>query len=280
MANPPDFGMSIAEPSSDPSGLMRVRDEELIREFLMRDRYANAYLLGKLDPLYAPFCKWYATFNEEGSIRDLLLLYQGLSLPVGFLVADPSEDPDMFFQAALQTLPGRFHFHIVGEHMSSFRRVCEVSSCKNMRRMGLQRHDYKRVEPENLRLVERLGHRDTAAIMSLYQHYPDHFFEPYQLEAGLYFGVRDQNEILVSIAGIHVVSKEHDVAVIGNLVTHPTARGRGLATSCTRALLDELFERVSFVALNVQDDNQHAIKMYSNFGFSVNNTFFEGRSER
>jgi len=139
----------------------------------------------------------------------------------------------------------------------------------------LERSNYKTRTTEHE--VERLGHRDTAAIMDLYQHYPDNFFEPYQLETGLYFGVRDEELGLSSIAGIHVFNEEHDVAVIGNFVTHPDRRGQGLATACTARLLDELFGRVSFVALNVQEDNAPAIKMYGNFGFEKNNIFFEGR---
>lgn len=112
----------------------------------------------------------------------------------------------------------------------------------------------------------------------LYEHYPDNFFEPYQLETGLYFGVRDEDIGLASIAGIHVVSESHDVAVIGNFVTHPERRGRGYASACTARLLSELFETVSLVALNVQEDNEPAQRMYRNFGFEENNVFYEGRT--
>ena len=89
--------------------------------------------------------------------------------------------------------------------------------------------------------------------------------------------MRGEEGELLSIAGVHVISPEHDVAVIGNLITHPKARGRGLASACTGRLLDELFEDVSLVALNVQATNEHAIRLYTNFGFEPNNLFFEGR---
>ena len=272
--------LPLSPPLPADSLIERIEDEQLIRQFLMRDRYAHAYLLGKLDPLYAPFCRWYCTRTPEGDVQDLLLWYQGLSIPVAFLAASPSRDPRPFFRACCAELPSRFHFHIIGEQLGAFREICPVASSQKMHRMGLERSLYKRQPTPQHVQIERLGHRDTAAIMSLYEHYPDHFFEPYQLETGLYFGVRDpaQGE-LVSIAGVHVISPEHDVAVIGNLVTHPSSRGQGLATACTGRLLDELFERVSFVALNVQANNTPAIRMYANFMFEPNNVFSEGRCE-
>lgn len=269
----------IFTPGTRVGVIERIEDEQLLRRFLMHDRCANAYLLGKLDPSYEPFCKWYGERGADGELENLLLWYQGLSIPVAFMVSQKQRDQRAFFQAGAQVLPSRFHFHVIGDQMSAFREACDVEHYKQMHRMGLERADYQHVALPAGQQVERLGHRDTAAIMALYEHYPDHFFEPYQLETGLYFGVRDPEGGLLSIAGVHVISPEHNVAVIGNLVTHPEARGAGHATACTRALLNDLFERVSFVALNVQVNNEPAIRMYTNFGFEPNNIFFEGRCE-
>ena len=268
----------LAEVVALPMTLERITDEEALKHALMRDRYANAYLLGMLAPAYAPFCRWYGEQTPQGELNNLLLVYQGLRIPVVFLVVDPA-DARSFFHAARPVLPKRFQFHIIGEQLGAFCEICEVAHYQKMHRMGLQRRDYQRVEVPPHVEVARLGHRDTAAIMDLYAHYPDHFFEPYQLETGLYFGVRDPNNKLLSIAGVHYVSPEYDVAIVGNLVTHPSARGQKLATACTSRLLDALFEHVSFVALNVQYNNEPAIRMYANFGFEPNNIFFEGRCE-
>lgn len=279
MANTLPYTPSIAPAIAPPAALERIVDEEELRRALMRDRYANAYLLGMLAPAYAPFCRWYGERGPGSELTHMLLVYQGLSIPVVFLVADPDLDARTFFASCVGVLPKRFEFHIISEQLGPFREVCEVTTYQKMHRMGLTRGDYRRIDVPRGVEVERLGHRDTAAIMELYGHYPDHFFEPYQLETGLYFGVRDPQRGLVSIAGIHNVSAAHDVAIVGNLVTHPDARGRGLATACTSRLLDALFERVSFVALNVQCNNEPAIRMYANFGFEPNNIFFEGRCE-
>ncbi|MEM1350639.1 MAG: GNAT family N-acetyltransferase, partial [Myxococcota bacterium] len=210
----------------------------------------------------------------DGELERILLYYLGLSIPVAFWVGEDLSAHPEFFQAGRAIVPERHHFHVIGDQMSAVREHFNVTSCQKMHRMGLERANYVRRQGDPR--VVRLGHRDTAAIMELYAHYPDHFFEPYQMESGLYFGVRDDDH-LVSIAGVHVLNVEHDVAVIGNLVTHPDARGQGFATACTGRLLDELFERVSFVALNVQAQNTPAIRMYTNFGFGPNNIYFEGR---
>ncbi len=255
-----------------------ITDREELRRFLMKDRLANAYLLGNLDPSYFQFCKWFGLRDGQNELENLALLYTGLSLPVVFIVGNSARIEELL-RSCRADLPSRFHFHVLEEQMTEIQGIFEPTNFHRMIRMGLQHTDYRQTENPTLANieVERLGHRDTLAIMDLYQHYPDNFFEPYQLETGLYFGVRDPDIGLASIAGIHVFSEEHDVAVIGNFVTHPRRRGQGLATACTARLLGELFGRVSFVALNVQENNTPAIRMYSNFGFEKNNFFYEGR---
>ncbi len=264
--------------TEDRMSIERVEDREELREFLLGDRLANAYMLGNLDPAYFQFCRWYGQRGDDGALGSVVLLYTGLSIPVVFMAGTEPDFENLLRQAA-QHLPERFHFHVLEDQMDVVREVFHPASAVRMKRMGLHRDAYARrdARPADVK-PQRLGHRDTAAIMNLYQHYPDNFFEPYQLETGLYFGVRDEELGLSSIAGIHVVSEDHDVAVIGNFVTHPRRRGRGLASACTSRLLDDLFERVSYVALNVQEDNEPAVRLYGNFGFEQNNVFYEGRT--
>ena len=260
--------------------LTRIEDRDELREYLVADRVKYAYQLGNLDPAYFQFCKWYGMRREDESLGSLILLYIGLSLPVVFM-AGMEPDFQQLLTEVRPHLPKRFHFHVLDEQMDPVREVFQPRSSQRMVRMGLAKDDFlaareSRHEPTD---VTRLGHRDTAAIMKLYEHYPDNFFEPYQLETGLYFGIRDEQFGLASIAGIHVVSEDHDVAVIGNFLTHPGRRGQGMSSRCTARLLDDLFQTVSLVALNVQEDNQPALKMYENFGFERNHVFYEGRVE-
>lgn len=254
--------------------IQRLEDREQLETFLKTDRLANAYLLGNLDPKYLPFCKWYG--SQNGSIGFVALEYIGLSLPVVFFTGNAVANADQLREVK-RHLPKRFHFHVIEAHFESFADVFKPTSHQRMLRMGLERSKYQRQETTTT--PEPLGHRDTAAIMDLYQHYPDNLFEPYQLETGLYFAVRDEELGLSSISGIHVKSSDYDIAVIGNFVTHPERRGNGLATSCTTRLLDALFEDVSLVALNVQEQNEAAVAMFKKSGFEQNNVFYEGRVE-
>ena len=279
--DPPTTASYRARGRETLMSIERIDNREELREFLVLDRLANAYMLGNLDPAYFQFCRWYGQRSANDRLGSVVLLYTGLSLPVVFM-AGTEPDFERLLREAKSELPERFHFHVLEDQMETVREVFDPSISQRMLRMGLQRSVYEGLAPKpaaDVRIT-RLGHRDTAAIMKLYEHYPDNFFEPYQLETGLYLGVRDEELGLASIAGIHVISEDHDIAVIGNFVTHPKRRGRGLASACTSRLLDELFERVSLVALNVQEGNEPAVRMYRNFGFEQNNVFYEGRTTR
>ena len=254
----------------------KLTDRDELRTFLMKDRLANAYLLGNLDPAYFQFCKWYGSRGADGELKNLILVYLGLSLPVVFMSGN-GDGLQKFLRESRTVVPERFHFHVLEEQMPALQKVYQTEGATQMIRMGMKREDFEAVERDER--VERLGHRDTAAIMELYEHYPDNFFEAYQLETGLYFGIRDEEDRLVSMGGVHVLSEEYDVAVIGNLVTHSARRGQGLATAVTGRLVEELFEQVSLLALNVGRDNAPAVQLYKNFGFKSNNIFFEGRLE-
>ncbi len=276
MTAPTSPELSSNHPISTSLAIERVSDREELCRHLQDDRFANAYLLGDLDPDYFPFCTWFVARDREGSIESIVTYYEGLSLPA-VRATGSRYGVDRIFEECQGQFPDRFHFHVVEPHLEAVQRRFEVHHLCKMQRMGLARGHY---EPSDLdERVRRLDHRDTAAIMELYEHYPDNLFEPSQLETGYYFGIDDESgDGLSSIAGVHVVSEEHDVAAIGNLVTHPDARGRGLATACTERLLDELFECVSRVALNVRHDNSPAISVYKHFGFRLNRLFWEGRA--
>jgi len=271
--------------------LPEITDTEELKRFLVRDRVANAYLLGDLDPSYMPYCTWYGARTSSGELGALVLVYEGLRLPAVLTVAPPCADNldqsaikaaltmlDEVFGQVRQALPREFWVHAWEHHRPLLDRHFHPGPLKPMIRMGLPRGSYQR-KPVDVP-VRRLGHVDTAKIMELYRYFPDHFFEPYQLESGLYFGVDGEDgDSLAAIAGIHVHSEAHDIAAIGNLVTHPAYRRRGHATAATTVLLDALFETVSLVTLNVEKTNVAAIRTFEKFGFTRHHVYFEGRVE-
>lgn len=257
---------------------MHVReltDPSTIGRFLERADIENAYQLGYLDDAYRDECHWYGA--EDPTLQTVVLVYSGLSRPGLFTAGNPAGVRPILKQFAAD-LPVHATGHIARnhiDHVHSFYR--DDIHLRLMARMGLRREGFTPSTDPNVEAgVELLTHRDTAAIMRLYTHWRDNFFEPYQLETGLYFGVRSDDGELACIAGIHNVSDAFDIAAIGNLVTHPDHRGRGLARRVTHRLLRAVFARVSAVTLDVEAGNSPAMRLYQHFGFQQAAEFWEG----
>jgi GNAT superfamily N-acetyltransferase len=258
--------------NSQPTSMTvkRIQNRDAIARLLRSEPAQNADQLGYLDECYQDVCEWYGEVGDEG-LRTIVLVYDGLSRPGLFTAGDPAGIRPILHSAQL---PERVTGHFVSAHRDAvFTAYRATDSLRRMSRMLLTRDDYQ--ARESSVEVCRLGHVDTGAIMSLYRHWRDNFFEPFQLETGLYFGVREAGE-LVAIAGVHNLSDQFDVATIGNLVTHPDYRGRGYGSAVTARLLDETFEHVTHVTLDVQGDNEPAVRTYRRFGFEHRAEFYEG----
>ncbi len=266
---------------------MRVtefKDTELLRELLIRDRVGHAYLLGDLDPSYLPFCRWFGV-EEDGTILALALFYKGLRLPTLLTATrDHSshcvEALDVVLGEIKHQLPEQVWIHAWDHHLEVTQRHFSCQNIQQMQRMSTRPGPWlESTSASSQTTVRRLGHRDTAAIVALYQYYPDHFFEPYQLESGLYFGVHGPDNTLAAIAGVHVFSQAYDIAAIGNITTHPDFRKHGYASAVTLRLLEELFKSVSLVTLNVRQNNAAATALFKKFGFVHHHTYCEGMVE-
>jgi ribosomal protein S18 acetylase RimI-like enzyme len=81
---------------------------------------------------------------------------------------------------------------------------------------------------------------------------------------GPFFGILENDEI-ISIAGVHIVSRWASVGAIGNVYTRPDRRGRGLATRTTAAVVQTMLEEgIETIVLNVAMDNKPALRCYRN----------------
>ncbi|MGK5740569.1 GNAT family N-acetyltransferase [Micromonospora sp. URMC 103] len=115
---------------------------------------------------------------------------------------------------------------------------------------------------------EPLGAADLPRLRELYAAaYPGNWFDPRMLDTGQYVGVRD-GDALVAVAGVHVWSPLYRVAALGNVTTHPRARGRGLGAAVVAALCRRLRDTVDHVTLNVRADNGTAVRLYERLGFT------------
>lgn len=260
-------------------------DLSRVRGFLVQDPFATAYMLGDLDPVYQAYCTWYLA-REAGRDLAILQVYTGLSAPVliGFGTANGL---GAIVARHFHALPGSAHIHLMPEHLAILDRAFHLEKLRPMVRMALSAGAFVPAPaggpPDDAHgPVERLGHRDTGEIMQLFTHYPDSFFEPHQLSSGHYYGIRPTGGgPLIAVAGVHVVSRHEGIAALGNIVTHPEHRGRGLSTRVTSHLVSSLIaDGIELLALNVERKNQSALKVYEKLGFREHCTYLEGFATR
>ena len=85
-------------------------------------------------------------------------------------------------------------------------------------------------------------------------------------DMGPYYGVW-YNDQIIAAAGIHFVTPY--IAQIGNVLTHPEFRGKGLGTATTAAVARHLEEMgIPIISLFVITDNMAAIRVYEKLGFA------------
>lgn len=256
----------------------QTKDLERVRQALLQDPIAAAYMLGDLDPLYNHSCTWWVA-HEDGADQAVLLVYNGLSAPV-VLTYGSAAGIGAIATTQLEDLPWRGHVHLSPDHLEAMQATFAFERMRLMLRMGVETSELVREvrsPSHDYTNITRLGHRDTGDIVALSEHYPDSFFEPHQLSTGHYYGVRTVSGELVSVAGVHIVSRVDQIAALGNIVTHPDHRGRGLSTACTAHLAGALAdEGMRLLVLNVQRENVDARRVYEKLGFREHCTYLEG----
>lgn len=251
-----------------------TRDVGVLREFLVEDKERGAYFLADLDPRYFHATRWFVERSAVG-IHAVVMRYDGHSVPAVLLHGSP-DSVQRVLAAFRDRLPERFEAHAFAEHRDAVERLFPGVVLRKFFRMRVLASDFPDL-PERDPDVLRLTHADTADLMQLYSRTGISYFDPYQLETGLYFGMR-RDGALVSAAGTHVVSEEDKVAAIGNVATHPDWRGLGLSTRCTTRLLRALLRRrVSTIVLNVEAANETAVRLYRSLRFTEYARLYMGR---
>jgi ribosomal protein S18 acetylase RimI-like enzyme len=251
-------------------------DDVLILPLLDRDRRWSAYALCDLDPPYRQNTRIVGARDANGPVA-LILLY---ALP-GVTALLPFGD-DAGIRAILDGdpgLPSSVFYISESWHLPALAGTYSLDSSETMIRMTLNLSGLRSRTAASLP-VERLTPADGAAIVGLYRLWGPTFFDPLMLQAGIYYGVRSEGD-LVAVAGTHVVSPNRGIGAIGGVFTHPDYRGRGLATATTGAVARDLAERgIELVVLNVRADNAPAVAAYTRLGFRLWLTFREGRAAR
>ena len=116
----------------------------------------------------------------------------------------------------------------------------------------------------------RILTRDDADRLGAFydRHNPRHVFSPWMLEHP-FIAVVEQGEILAA-AGVLALSRRLGWALIGNFLTRPDQRGRGLARRIGQTLLAVLGRNgIGHAALVTTDDNAAARSVYRDLGFAL-----------
>jgi ribosomal protein S18 acetylase RimI-like enzyme len=246
--------------------IVSLHDKGAIEQFLRRNTPIHLYELGDLDDFFWPYTMWYV-LEEGGQIRELVLLYTAMKLPVVLAITDDVPEMRILLQALLPVLPRRFFAHLSGDLSSVLARDYRISSYGLHYKMALQ--DPSRLATVDTSEVIPLSEADLDDLQSLYHDsYPVNAFDPRMLQTGHYFGIR-RDARLVTVAGVHIYSPRYKVGAIGNVTTRPDYRGQGLAKATCARLCKELLKTVDTIGLNIKADNASAIATYRHLGFEV-----------
>lgn len=249
--------------------VVEVRDREQIAAFCRRRPAVHAYALGDLDDFFWQHTRWYA-WAPTGAIEQLVLVY---SEPEPIVVHALAEEPVDTMRALLleiaDLLPTRIYAHVSPDALvavTASRRPLEAPELHL--KLGLEPDRMPRVisYPADVGILRP---EDIAEVEAFYRAaYPGTWFHPRMLETHQYVGLREDGD-LVSVAGVHVYSPRFGIAALGNVATHPSARGRGLGTAACGHLCRLLVANgISTISLNVRADNKAAISVYERLGFS------------
>lgn len=256
-----------------PMRLASLRDRDVIEAWLRRDAAVHLYELGDLDDFFWPSTTWYGLVKDDAapdaspdSVHAIALLYTAPALPVLVAMGRASKMPEIcaLLEALAPVLPARFYAHLVPGSSSVLARAFELEPRGTHDRMVLV--DRARIESVDTHEAMPLLASDEKELAVFYgDAYPGHWFDSRMLATGAYFGVRREGRI-VSVAGVHVVSRRHRVAALGNIATSPALRSQGLGRTVTAAACKSLAE-ADPIGLNVANDNRAAIALYRSLGF-------------
>ncbi len=241
-------------------------DKAAIRRILNRDRDWSLYALADLDAGLFEHCDWLVLGDA------LALVFRAIAIRPIFVLGDAAAT-----RALLAALPCESgYLNLKPEQLEAGHGIFEFRECHEVRRMIL---DDFRPRPG---ATEPLTTADLPEIERLYASGDGGgiAFAPFQLETGLFRGIRRAGE-LVAVGGVQVVSRQESVAAVGNIFTHLACRGQGLAQTVTSAVASALREAgIASIGLNVVSTNPAAVGAYERIGFATRLRYFEGPAVR
>jgi GNAT superfamily N-acetyltransferase len=251
-----------------------LQNDEAIAPLLEQDRVWAAYALCDLEQPQRQYARYLGAMRNART-SAIVLVYA----PPGFtsLSTYGAEDDLRRIAAQATGLPPRAYVLIRNTHRAALQERYRLTRAWTMLRFAASKATLQ-APPLPDAEVRLLSRENLPEMRDLYATWPDTVFNPFMLEQGIYYGAYADGA-LVSVAGTHAYSRRYRAGVIGNVYTLSAYRGRGLAAATTWSVAAALVEAgVTEVALNVKDDNQPAIAVYSRIGFTLREPFWEGEA--
>jgi GNAT superfamily N-acetyltransferase len=247
--------------------VVELVDTAQILAYLETDRLYAAYAIGDLEPELFAHCEWFDA-EQDGRLQALALHYSGLGFPIVFLMGGAGGLRAIFEDALYIE---QAYFTCCQEHLEIMQSFYEWEPVP-MWRMVLRPDSFRPVGGDCVPLTSDHAGQLTA----LYAHGEGNAFDPAQVPGGAFHGVFEDGRLMAA-AGTHLISPTYGVAAVGNIFTHPDFRGRGYASAATSAVVTELLSRgMRDVVLNVNQENETAIRIYERLGFERYRPFYEG----
>ena len=249
----------------------RVADRDTLRQILEGDRLFTAYALAQLESPAFGLSQWWTTQTRAGLS---LVCHSRAGLGDATLALGPPDG----VTAILSIHPGQPQTFITAkpEHVSGLRRAYTLGGDRTMLRMHVDAERFRPVADATIRLQRR----HLAALNRLYSSEGGPASYRFQhLEEGCYYGVLVEGR-LVAAAGTHAISTKQEIAVVGNVFTHPDYRGSGYAVRATSAVTAELLTLCRDAVLSVDPHNRPALEAYRSIGYRPAGDIIEAAARR
>jgi ribosomal protein S18 acetylase RimI-like enzyme len=243
-----------------------LQDKSRIESFLRKAPDLHVYALGDLDDRFWPRTEWYGLENGQ-CIETLAVLYHGPTV-TNLMALCPEAGTNATAELLTELepkLPARFYAQLSPGLTGALGKRFKLVSHGMHLKMSLK--DPSPMAGAEVSRTVQLAPSDAEELRGFYaESYPGNWFDPWMLETGQYFGLREGGR-LAAAAGVHVYSPKTRVAALGNITTHPSCRGRGFGRIVTAAVCRSLLKTVDRIGLNVKADNHVAIRLYEDLGF-------------
>lgn len=241
-----------------------IHHRETVYEFLKdKSRYDYLYQFYDLEERNWENVICYGLFADE-ELKQIAIVAINYGIPV--LLASCYEDSTYNIELLTRIksfLPREFYTHIDKETLKSVFNEEEIKDYQEYMNMGHEEASHEELKGKSL----KIGYDQIRDIKDLLSNsYPEAWLDDELVKLNRNFGIYRSGK-LVSFAGIHAYSEEHQIAAIAHVTTHPDYRRRGYGEVVVNSLIKDLKGDIKYIGLNVKTDNVSAISCYKKLGF-------------